>query len=85
MNIKQLEYFIGAAKSASLNEAAARVFITQPALSASLATLESEMGVTLFSKQKNKKSILNPLKPQTGNVEKRCGIFLQTAFHSLSD
>ncbi|WP_294555540.1 LysR family transcriptional regulator [uncultured Mailhella sp.] len=52
MNIKQLEYFIGAAKSASLNEAAARVFITQPALSASLATLESEMGVTLFSKQK---------------------------------
>lgn len=52
MNIKQLEYFIGAAKSSSLNEAAARVFITQPALSASLATLENEMGVSLFFKQK---------------------------------
>lgn len=52
MNIKQLEYFLAAAQSRTLSEAAARVFITQPALSSSLVSLERELNISLFAKQK---------------------------------
>ena len=52
MNIKHLEYFIQAAYSASLNEAANKLYITQPTLSAALNNLEKELNLTLFDRQK---------------------------------
>lgn len=48
MTLTQLKYFITAAASNSMNEAAGRLFISQPSLSASIRDLEEEIGVTLF-------------------------------------
>ena len=52
MNIKQLEYFVQAAYSNSLNEAANKLYITQPTLSASLNNLEKELNLVIFDRQK---------------------------------
>jgi len=48
MGFKQLAYFIAIAESNGISAAAAQIHIAQPALSAQLAKLEEELGVTLF-------------------------------------
>jgi len=48
MQIKQLEYFLTASECSSMNEAAEKLYITQPTLSASIAALEKELGAQLF-------------------------------------
>lgn len=50
MTIKQLEYFMAVARSLSFTEAAAEMFISQPALSRSIASLETELGVPLLTR-----------------------------------
>jgi len=50
MQFKQLEYFVTLSKSKSMNEAAEKLYVTQPTLSASVAALEKELGVTLFTR-----------------------------------
>ncbi len=52
MTLLQLKYFITVAGSASVNEAAKRLFISQPSLSASIQGLEQEVGMELFSRSK---------------------------------
>jgi DNA-binding transcriptional LysR family regulator len=48
MTIAQLKYAIEVASSNSMNEAAGKLFISQPSLSASIKELETETGVDLF-------------------------------------
>ena len=48
MTITQLKYVITVAESNSMNEAAGKLFISQPSLSASIKELESETGIELF-------------------------------------
>ncbi|MGL6292249.1 LysR family transcriptional regulator [Eubacterium aggregans] len=48
MTLQQLKYAIAVADSGSMNQAAARLFITQPSLSATIKELEEEIGVLLF-------------------------------------
>lgn len=48
MNLKALEGFMAMAKAGSLSRAARQMNVAQPALSRVLATLESELGQTLF-------------------------------------
>ncbi|EAA4081376.1 LysR family transcriptional regulator [Salmonella enterica subsp. salamae] len=48
MDIRQLRAFVMLAECSSYREAAQRLFITQPALTKQIQTLENELGVTLF-------------------------------------
>lgn len=48
MTLQQLKYVIAIADSHSMNEAAKRLFISQPSLSSSVKDLEEELGIELF-------------------------------------
>ena len=48
MTLQQLKYAITIADSNSMNEAAKRLFISQPSLSNSIRDLEEELGIELF-------------------------------------
>lgn len=50
MTINQLKYILIISKSSSMREAAGRLYVSQPALSASLRELEEELGILLFDR-----------------------------------
>lgn len=50
MNLKQLQYFSHLAKVSHFRRASTELYITQPTLSQSIASLEDELGVKLFEK-----------------------------------
>ncbi len=50
MTLQQLKYAAAVARWGSFNEAASRLFISQPSLSAAVRELESEMGVRVFDR-----------------------------------
>lgn len=50
MNINQLKYVLEVAGSSSMREASTKLFVTQPALSASIRELEEELGILIFER-----------------------------------
>jgi len=50
LTINQLKYVITISKSSSMREAAGSLFVSQPALSASIAELEAELDMVLFER-----------------------------------
>ena len=52
MQTKQLEYFVEVAKTSSINQTAQKLFISQQALSASITSLERELGYPLLKRTK---------------------------------
>ena len=48
MTLTQLKYAITVAHARSMNEAARRLFISQPSLSSAIKELETEIGLDLF-------------------------------------
>ena len=48
MTLQQLAYLVAVAECGSITDAAERLFISQPSLSAAIHNLEKEMGVTAF-------------------------------------
>ena len=50
MNITQLKYVLEIAGASSMREAAAKLYVTQPALSASIRELEEELGILIFER-----------------------------------
>lgn len=50
MNINQLKYVLEVAGSVSMREASTNLFISQPALSASIRELEDEIGILIFER-----------------------------------
>jgi DNA-binding transcriptional LysR family regulator len=50
MTLVQLRHFVALAEAGSFSKAAARVFLTQPALSRSIQSLEDEWGAPLFDR-----------------------------------
>lgn len=50
MNITQLKYVLEAAGSSSMREASTKLYVTQPALSASIRELEDELGILIFER-----------------------------------
>lgn len=50
MNINQLKYVLEAAASSSMREASTKLYVSQPALSASIHELEEELGILLFER-----------------------------------
>ena len=49
MNINQIKYVLEAAGASSMREASTRLFVSQPALSASIGELEEELGISASS------------------------------------
>ncbi|WP_160141586.1 LysR family transcriptional regulator [Salicibibacter halophilus] len=58
MEMSQLQNFIVTAEEGSMTKAADILLLSQPALSRSISSLESELGVPLFDR-KNRKMVLN--------------------------
>ncbi|MCG7212086.1 LysR family transcriptional regulator [Paenibacillus mucilaginosus] len=56
MTLQQLKYIIEVAKQGSINEAAKRLFISQPSLSSAIRDLEQELQITIF--ERSNKGIL---------------------------
>lgn len=50
MTLQQLRYAIEIANCGSMNEAAKRLFISQPSLSNAIKELENELGITIFDR-----------------------------------
>lgn len=50
MNINQLKYVLKTASSSSMREAATGLYVSQPALSASIRELEEELGILIFER-----------------------------------
>ncbi|MBQ6537830.1 MAG: LysR family transcriptional regulator, partial [Eubacterium sp.] len=50
MNINQIKYVLAVASSASMREASTKLFVSQPALSASIRELEDELGILVFER-----------------------------------
>ncbi len=50
MNISQIRYVLEVANSSSIREAATKLFVSQPALSASIKELEEELGILIFER-----------------------------------
>ena len=54
MNLIALRYFLALADAASFTRAAARLNVTQPALSTAIARLESQLGTRLFDRDRRR-------------------------------
>ncbi len=50
MNITQLKYVLEVAASSSMREASTKLYVSQPALSASIRELEDELGILIFER-----------------------------------
>ena len=50
MNINQLKYVLEVAGSSSMREASTKLYVSQPALSASIRELEEELGILIFER-----------------------------------
>lgn len=50
MTINQLKYVLEIAKASSIREAASKLYLSQPALSASIRELEEELGILIFER-----------------------------------
>lgn len=50
MNINQLRYVISVAAAGTMREASTRLYVSQPALSASIRELEEELGIRIFER-----------------------------------
>ena len=48
MTLQQLRYAIAVADCGSMNQAAAKLFISQPSLSEAVKELEGEIGIRIF-------------------------------------
>lgn len=59
MNLQQLYYFRKLAEVQHYTEAAKALYITQPSLSDSISSLESELSVALFQKKEEASSSPN--------------------------
>ena len=50
MTLQQLKYVVTTADAGTVSEAAKRLYIAQPSLTASIKELEHELGITIFQK-----------------------------------
>ena len=57
MTLAQLNYAIAISNENSLNDAAKKLFVSQPSLSSSLRTLEQELGFDIFTRSKTGMSL----------------------------
>src|SRR5205085_5151187 len=51
MELRQLRYFVAVAEEGNISRAAQKIFLTQPALSRQIKTLEDEIGQCLLTRE----------------------------------
>jgi DNA-binding transcriptional LysR family regulator len=76
MELRHLRYFVMAAAEKSISRAAARLNISQPAVSRQIRDLEEELGVELFHREANGLSLTEPglaALPHAQEVLRRAG------------
>lgn len=78
MTLNQILYFRKVARLENYHQAAEELYISQPSLSRSMASLESELGVALFEKKrqrsnayKGRQAFSGTCRPDRGGL--RCG------------
>ena len=54
LNIREIEYILTIMEEGSITKASQKLFIAQPSLSQVLKRVENELGVTLFTRVKNR-------------------------------
>ena len=59
MTLKQLRYIVTVADIGNITEAAKRLYIAQPSLTAAIIELEKEYGITIFNRGKKGITITN--------------------------
>ncbi|MBR5373821.1 MAG: LysR family transcriptional regulator [Paludibacteraceae bacterium] len=59
MTLQQLKYVVAVADTRNITEAAKRVFISQPSLTAAIQDLENEMNITIFNRSNKGVTITN--------------------------
>ena len=52
MTLKQLRYVVTVAECGNMTEAAGKLYIAQPSLSAAISEFEKEYGITIFNRGK---------------------------------
>jgi len=57
MTLSELRYIVAVAHERSFGRAAARCFVSQPALSVAIQKLEEELGTLLFERGKNEVTV----------------------------
>ncbi len=61
VSLRQMEYFVAAAKSGSIAAASNQIHISSPSISAAIAHIEAELGVQLFVRHAAKGMALTPI------------------------
>ena len=59
MTLQQLKYAVAVADTHNITEASRRVFVSQPSLTAAIRELETEMGITIFSRSNKGVTVTN--------------------------
>ena len=57
MEIRQLEYFLAVKNAGSFTRAAEHLYVSQPAVTSAIRSLDSELGITLFDRSQGKASL----------------------------
>ena len=73
MNINQIKYVLTVANSPSMREAATKLYVSQPALSASIAELENELGIIIFERTNKGISLTEEGREFVGYAKKTVG------------
>lgn len=59
MTFQQIHYVIQIAETGSLNQAAKKLFVSQPALTGALQSLEEELGISIFQRSRQGMTLTN--------------------------
>ncbi|WP_042267098.1 LysR substrate-binding domain-containing protein [Paraburkholderia heleia] len=76
ISLRQMEYFLAAAKYGSIAVASSQIHISAPSISAAIAHMETELGVQLFIRHPSKGMTLTPVGMQ---VMQECEQLLERA------
>lgn len=70
MEIRQLEYFLSVSQSGSFTRAAERLYVSQPAVTNAIRSLEEELGILLFDRNQKLATLTAEGKIFAAHVEK---------------
>ncbi|MBR3339884.1 MAG: LysR family transcriptional regulator, partial [Lachnospiraceae bacterium] len=84
MNINQLKYVLEVASSSSMREASTKLFVSQPALSASIHELEEELGILIYERTNKGISLTDAGREFLSYAKKAVGQYevLEERYHS---